>query len=407
MSGLAVKIKNVRIQNFKSIEDLSIRLNDGLNILIGDNGAGKSNFLDGVDRIISDVFSIANGPNKPSTIHSRVLTYEIDFEYRRRGDIYLFQLRSAIQKLKKEKDNFENVRVITYSKYKNGKSEAKNVQVIWHEDSLETSNLHALQKEIERIDLGAYGAEFIEFTVPSRIDYITSPGKLIVNSETRSVNEPESEGAISSLMVLFDMEVEGNLENLRTSTLQPEQIRKELLNVFDAAKSNNKYSSLLKKYTPIKDIQLNENINIYKAANNIIVDNIVVNFKVNGDWIPWSFLSDGTKRLFHIITEVVLGESNIILIEEPELGVHPDQLYLLMDFFKSQAVKKQILISSHSPISLDILGPGELDNIIITKLTSRGTKMYHLNELQLSKANAYIKKVGKLSDYWLHSDLEK
>ena len=35
----------IRIQNFKSIEDATVDLRPGLNILIGPNGSGKTNFL--------------------------------------------------------------------------------------------------------------------------------------------------------------------------------------------------------------------------------------------------------------------------------------------------------------------------------------------------------------------------
>ena len=37
-------LKNIQIQNFKSIKDQSIDLKN-LNVLIGQNGAGKSNFI--------------------------------------------------------------------------------------------------------------------------------------------------------------------------------------------------------------------------------------------------------------------------------------------------------------------------------------------------------------------------
>ena len=38
-------IKDVHVQNYKSIQDMKVRFNKGLNIIIGENGAGKSNLL--------------------------------------------------------------------------------------------------------------------------------------------------------------------------------------------------------------------------------------------------------------------------------------------------------------------------------------------------------------------------
>ena len=68
----------------------------------------------------------------------------------------------------------------------------------------------------------------------------------------------------------------------------------------------------------------------------MLIENIQLDFKIDGRWLPWSQLSDGTKRLFYIIAEVSNNEA-LILIEEPELGIHPHQFNLLMDFLKEQA----------------------------------------------------------------------
>ena len=39
-----IKIKKIRIINFKCFQDFSIELNDGMNILVGDNEVGKTYF---------------------------------------------------------------------------------------------------------------------------------------------------------------------------------------------------------------------------------------------------------------------------------------------------------------------------------------------------------------------------
>ncbi len=122
--------------------------------------------------------------------------------------------------------------------------------------------------------------------------------------------------------------------------------------------------------------------------------------------MPWSYLSDGTKRLFYIITETLSIESGALIIEEPELGIHPRQLYSLMNFFKDQSVEKQIYISTHSPVVLDVLSPKELNCIIITKFGKKGSEFRKLSKKEKDKAIEYMNSVGELSYYWLHSDLE-
>jgi predicted ATPase len=79
-----------------------------------------------------------------------------------------------------------------------------------------------------------------------------------------------------------------------------------------------------------------------------------------------------------------------------------------LEFLKIQSEISQIIISTHSPQSLDILEEEEFNRIIIAyiKNSKEGTKMRHLNEGELLKAKRYIKD-DYLSDYWLYSDLEK
>jgi predicted ATP-dependent endonuclease of OLD family len=42
-------------------------------------------------------------------------------------------------------------------------------------------------------------------------------------------------------------------------------------------------------------------------------------------------------------------EVNLFMLEEPELGIHPHQLQLLMNYIKAQAKEKQIILTTHSP----------------------------------------------------------
>ena len=182
-------------------------------------------------------------------------------------------------------------------------------------------------------------------------------------------------------------------------------IKKE--DVLNQLKVKEKIIENLKVYTSIEDVRFSSNINIYRDEKSIIIDNIKIEFKLNGNWLPWSQLSDGTKRLFYIISEVT-NSNGLVLIEEPELGIHPHQFNLLMDFLKEQSEQKQIIISTHSPKALDHLSQDELSNILLTYYDlKKGTQIRHLTKKEVAKAKRYMKEVGFFSDYWLLSDLEE
>jgi predicted ATP-dependent endonuclease of OLD family len=78
-----------------------------------------------------------------------------------------------------------------------------------------------------------------------------------------------------------------------------------------------------------------------------------------------------------------------------------------MLFLKEQSRHKQIIITTHSPQVLDILNKDELGNIIIASYEKgEGTKLRHLDEKEIAKAQQYMEE-DYLSDYWRFSDLEK
>ena len=45
-------IKNVHLKGYKSVKDLSVRLNNGLYIIIGPNGSGKTNFVEFLSAVL-------------------------------------------------------------------------------------------------------------------------------------------------------------------------------------------------------------------------------------------------------------------------------------------------------------------------------------------------------------------
>ncbi len=94
-------------------------------------------------------------------------------------------------------------------------------------------------------------------------------------------------------------------------------------------------------------------------------------------------LSDGLLR-FICLTVLLLQPSelqlNVILIEEPELGLHPYTLKLLAELVYVASEKKQIVISTQSADLLDEFGT---DDVIVTEMTEDGTKFERLSKCGL------------------------
>ncbi|MFC3158077.1 AAA family ATPase [Chryseobacterium arachidis] len=87
------------------------------------------------------------------------------------------------------------------------------------------------------------------------------------------------------------------------------------------------------------------------------------------------------------------------------MGIHPYQLFRLMKFLKEKSRSNQIVITTHSPLSLDILEINELDSILIAEKSDGQTQLKRLSKEKIEKAKMYMSDLN-LSDFWLNSDLE-
>jgi predicted ATPase len=72
-------------------------------------------------------------------------------------------------------------------------------------------------------------------------------------------------------------------------------------------------------------------------------------------------LSDGTMRFICLATALSQPEPpSTVLIDEPELGLHPYAISILADLIKSASTRTQLVISTQSPTLLDYFEPQDV-----------------------------------------------
>ena len=89
-------------------------------------------------------------------------------------------------------------------------------------------------------------------------------------------------------------------------------------------------------------------------------------------------LSDGTLR-FMALTTLLLQPANlrpeIIILDEPELGLHPYAIAILAAMLRSASNETQIILATQSPILLDHFEP---DDVLIADRVERQTRIRRL-----------------------------
>ncbi len=105
-------------------------------------------------------------------------------------------------------------------------------------------------------------------------------------------------------------------------------------------------------------------------------------WRPQGAWQTEDQFSDGTLRLLGLLW-AVLDEAGPLLLEEPELSLHPDVVRVLPQMFArmQRRTGRQVLVSSHSADLLRDEGIG-LDEVLLLKPDREGTRVLVSNSLQ-------------------------
>lgn len=363
-------IGRCQLSGYKSIKNVSCEFNKGLNIIIGNNGSGKTNLLEFIYKVLVeeysglDIFKTEIDLYKPSFINNNE-----KIEFRAEGKI--------------------------------------------SEDEIESKIIVDQQPENKDIYI-----EFVQFNLPLEIPVlgVEYHPKYSLTSHRFLFNDQKTKVPfILDVWISFVYRDYHMKDVLGKSDITDDSIFKSLSDSFED--SFKEIKSLLSLYTPIQNVRVSNSIRVTKIDSSTYeFRNIVFEYKIDNDWLSWNALSDGTKRLLYIffssngikLTNQLQIDPPIMLIEEPEIGIHPHQLHLLMTYFKERAEKQQIIITTHSPQILDVLGADEFDRIFVAEIDyETGTSVRKLTEKETEKAKLYLQDNGMLSDYWRFSDFQR
>ena len=120
-------------------------------------------------------------------------------------------------------------------------------------------------------------------------------------------------------------------------------------------------------------------------------------------------LSDGTLRMLAVVTALeTVPESSRIVIEEFDNSLHPSRARLLMEKFAETAEQRElnVLVTTHNPAFMDALGESQLDAVLVChRDDSRGaSRVMRLGDLDVTGTLALR---GGLGDFVTRGALER
>lgn len=341
-------IEMIKIKNFKCFNgDLTLNLNEGINILVGQNDAGKSTILEAIHLVLTGVFRgryLRNNLTQYLFNNEVVSNYLLKVNNKEPSELPEILIEAYFKK------EYPRLEGDLYSE-KNMISKAQGIAIKIEFDEEYKEEYEELVRggELKSLPIEYYKVNWYSFARKS----LTS----------RSV-------PIKSVLIDVGFGKFQNGSDIYISRI--------VQNTLDTAERN----KVAQAYRQIKDIfSQDESI---KAVNDKITDipklsdkkiELSVDLGTSSTWegslitqlddIPFDFVGKGEQAI--IKTDLALSnkkseDATVILLEEPESHISHSRLNQLLVNIKDNYGNKQIIVSTHSSFVSNKLG---LDNLIL------------------------------------------
>jgi len=136
-----------------------------------------------------------------------------------------------------------------------------------------------------------------------------------------------------------------------------------LKNILENEDNKRKLSNLVRDVLPFV-----EEMGVEKLADRSLIFKLREIYSEN-QYLPASFLSDGTIYITALIIALYFDSKPIIIIEEPERNIHPYLISRLINMMKEVSEGKQIIVTTHNP---EVIKHAGLENIYLVSRNKEG-----------------------------------
>lgn len=349
------QLSRIKIRGYKSIKDITVDFGK-INVLIGSNGAGKSNFISVftlLQNILNrnlQVYAAQNGINS-LFYNGRKVTEEIDFEVFFGQNSYGFSLIPT-------DDN----------------------RVIFREEHFEYHGTWENRSNVSR----GHAESLWEKGTANKIDQYVIP---ILERQEWRVYHFHDTGRSAKV------KQEHNISNCKALQFDAGNLAAFLARLKHTYKKN--YDEIVRTVQLIapyfQDFVLEPEI-----GN---AEQIVLRWQQKGceDIFNASQFSDGTLR-FICLTTLLLQphelQPAIIIVDEPELGLHPYAITVFAEMVKQLSDEKQIIISTQS---VELLNEFDVEDVIVVDKSDNSSTFKRLDEKELK---VWLEEDYALGELW-------
>lgn len=353
-----MRLKSLYIEKYKNLSPLTIDFEsgNGLTMLVGNNGSGKSNVLESISGIFHDLFQGKGGRKITCNYKLEYALNELDCILEQKNGV----LRCYAPKFKSKEEFVEQ-------------NAPNNVIGLYsgEEDRLWTSFYESYYKAyIRRIKTNQHQERMHLMLINKHYWNVALLTLLMSDNETLRPFIENDIGitSVSKIELSFCFKYFGEVNELLKAfidKINPEHKAKQTYTLEELKSRLTHETHLDELGNSIADEREIEDLEVfqfltqaYMPKNEKIIKGIII--EIN-DGITVQQLSEGEKKLILVKTvlEILADEKTLVLMDEPDAHLHEGRKPALCSMMREYP-NRQIIIATHSPIMAQLANENEL-----------------------------------------------
>lgn len=350
-----MKIKEIRIKNYRSLQDFVIENIGDLSTFIGSNSSGKSNLFEAIslffsylDASLEQDIGTADEYLWFDRDSSKDIIFQFGFEVEKTElktiipedivpDVHSISTPSLITVVRVIKGPASSAKWKTLEVSLNGNILVKDDKFVYKKEKIKKTT----SKETTNQKVAPSAGNYLELILKNISQSFKGKFKLIP-----AVRNVVSEGGMSG----------------RTSFISASLLSKLV-----------KLGQAMGRHEEERWINLQESVtNTSLDIEDLLIRGSKVIIKEKGTYryFPVELIGGGYQEMLELIYEITEDNIPCVAVEEPEAHFHPEITRKLFDFMKKESEKRQLFISTHSPVFID---QENLRNTWIVRKENRST----------------------------------